>query len=70
MSQPVRTVNCPVCGKPVAWVAENPYRPFCSERCKKIDLGAWASGDYAVPGETSEPGAADGGDPLGAGDKG
>lgn len=43
------TVPCPRCGAPVAWTAENQYRPFCSERCRKIDLGAWASGEYRVP---------------------
>ena len=30
---------------------ENPFRPFCSERCKMIDLGTWASEGYRVPGE-------------------
>ena len=44
-----RIVSCPICGKPVAWVAENRFRPFCSERCKQIDLGAWAAEDYRVP---------------------
>ncbi|HEX9194000.1 MAG TPA: DNA gyrase inhibitor YacG [Burkholderiales bacterium] len=44
-----RYVNCPRCGSPVAWVAENPYRPFCSERCKLIDLGDWAMERYRVP---------------------
>jgi endogenous inhibitor of DNA gyrase (YacG/DUF329 family) len=34
---------------------ENPWRPFCSERCKMIDLGAWASETYCVPGEPGEP---------------
>jgi uncharacterized protein len=34
---------------------ENPWRPFCSERCKMIDLGAWASESYRVPGEAGEP---------------
>lgn len=43
------SVDCPTCKKKVAWCAESPYRPFCSERCKLIDLGAWASGDYALP---------------------
>jgi len=42
-------VVCPGCGKPVAWTAENRYRPFCSERCRQIDLGAWAAGEYRVP---------------------
>lgn len=44
-----RMVNCPQCGKTVAWDRANPYRPFCSERCKMIDLGAWASESYRVP---------------------
>jgi endogenous inhibitor of DNA gyrase (YacG/DUF329 family) len=42
-------VNCPICGKPVEWRAENAFRPFCSERCKRIDLGAWANEEYRVP---------------------
>jgi len=45
----VRTVKCPTCGAAVKWLPENRYRPFCSERCKQIDLGAWASEDYRVP---------------------
>jgi endogenous inhibitor of DNA gyrase (YacG/DUF329 family) len=44
-----RVVNCPQCGKPVPWSTENPYRPFCSERCRLIDLGQWASESYRVP---------------------
>ena len=36
-----RLVNCPQCGKPVKWDPGNRYRPFCSERCRVIDLGAW-----------------------------
>jgi endogenous inhibitor of DNA gyrase (YacG/DUF329 family) len=47
-SEPLR-VPCPTCGKSVAWTAENTWRPFCSERCKTIDLGAWASEKYRVP---------------------
>jgi hypothetical protein len=47
----VSFVSCPRCGAQVAWVAENPYRPFCSERCKLIDLGDWATGKYCVPVE-------------------
>lgn len=43
------TVKCPTCGTPVAWNADSPFRPFCSERCKNIDLGAWASERYAIP---------------------
>ena len=44
-----RIVNCPHCGKPVAWDTTNPRRPFCSERCRLIDLGAWASENYRIP---------------------
>ena len=49
MQRKPRVVNCPQCGKMVAWDKINPYRPFCSERCKTIDLGAWASESYRVP---------------------
>ncbi|WP_126443849.1 DNA gyrase inhibitor YacG [Sulfuricystis multivorans] len=45
-----RIVNCPQCGKPVPWGPQSPFRPFCSERCKKIDLGAWANDEYRIPG--------------------
>jgi len=45
------TVKCPTCGKEVRWVAEETWRPFCSERCRLIDLGAWADGSHAIPGE-------------------
>jgi len=48
-TKPPPTVPCPTCGRAVAWVAENRQRPFCSERCRQIDLGAWAAGDYRVP---------------------
>lgn len=42
-------VNCPQCGKVVAWETGNHYRPFCSERCKLIDLGEWAAESYRIP---------------------
>lgn len=38
---------CPRCKQAATW-HDNPYRPFCSERCKLIDLGAWASEDYKI----------------------
>jgi len=41
-------VKCPHCKKETPWEG-NPFRPFCSERCKMIDLGAWASEEYRVP---------------------
>ena len=44
-----RVAACPQCGKPVEWGQQSPFRPFCSERCKQIDLGAWASESYRVP---------------------
>jgi hypothetical protein len=46
----VQTIKCPHCQK-VAALAGNPYRPFCSERCKTIDLGTWVSDEYRIPGE-------------------
>jgi endogenous inhibitor of DNA gyrase (YacG/DUF329 family) len=44
-----RVVNCPQCGKPVVWDPANRFRPFCSERCRVIDLGAWATESYRIP---------------------
>ena len=44
-----RSVACPNCGKTVDWTPASTHRPFCSERCKLIDLGAWASEKYRVP---------------------
>lgn len=44
-----RLVNCPVCGKAAPYDPRNPFRPFCSERCKLIDLGQWANESYRVP---------------------
>ncbi|MEF9943206.1 MAG: DNA gyrase inhibitor YacG [Burkholderiaceae bacterium] len=43
-------VPCPTCGKQVEWNEKNASRPFCSERCKSIDLGAWAAEQYRVAG--------------------
>lgn len=49
------TVNCPHCQKLVEWSALSPFRPFCSERCKLIDLGAWADESHRIPGEEALP---------------
>ncbi|WP_018610747.1 DNA gyrase inhibitor YacG [Uliginosibacterium gangwonense] len=49
--QTVRVVACPQCGTNVEWRPESRYRPFCSERCKLIDIGAWASETYRVAGQ-------------------
>ena len=43
-------MKCPTCGKPVER-KDNPFRPFCSERCKMVDLGRWVNGEYRVPGK-------------------
>ncbi len=48
-------VSCPICGVAVAWTAENRWRPFCSERCKLIDLGQWATEKYRVPVVEQDP---------------
>jgi endogenous inhibitor of DNA gyrase (YacG/DUF329 family) len=59
-------VKCPTCGRPVEWSEGSVYRPFCSDRCRLIDLGAWLderhripgepdSGDESVPGSSDEP---------------
>jgi hypothetical protein len=45
-----RKIFCPVCKKETAW-KDNPFRPFCSERCRLIDLGKWAAEEYRVAGE-------------------
>jgi endogenous inhibitor of DNA gyrase (YacG/DUF329 family) len=45
----VAIVNCPTCGKKVEWTEASKYRPFCSDRCKQIDLGAWAEEKYVIP---------------------
>ncbi len=43
-------IKCPTCKKKTEW-ENNPYRPFCSERCKLIDLGKWAAEEYKIKGE-------------------
>lgn len=47
-SPPSRIVSCPRCKGDSVYAASNPYRPFCSERCKNLDFGAWASESYRV----------------------
>ena len=49
-----RKIPCPVCGKTSPFTPENPFRPFCSQRCKLIDLGAWLEEKHAIPGEPAE----------------
>jgi len=45
---PVRIVRCPRCGGASRYAPDNPWRPFCSARCKLGDLGAWASEEFRV----------------------
>jgi hypothetical protein len=47
-----RVVRCPACSGDSIYAPTNPFRPFCSERCKNMDLGAWASESFRVPDET------------------
>ncbi|WP_054773187.1 DNA gyrase inhibitor YacG [Methylogaea oryzae] len=57
-----KIVKCPTCRKPVPWLPSQRYRPFCSERCKLIDLGEWANEGHVIPGEPlqEEPATDDG----------
>lgn len=49
-------ITCPICAKANTWQADNKFRPFCSDRCKLIDLGEWASENRKIPavGKQSE----------------
>ncbi len=47
-------VSCPTCKRDIAWSEEFPHRPFCSDRCRLIDLGAWLSEQHAIPGKEPE----------------
>jgi len=49
-----KKVKCPTCEKPVEWRQENSCRPFCGERCKLIDLGAWADESHRIPGNPAQ----------------
>jgi len=55
-----RIVTCPTCGGESVYSPENPFRPFCSERCKNVDFGAWASESYRVGAPPSTEDRADG----------
>lgn len=48
----IKTLACPVCGKAAVWQG-NPDRPFCSDRCRTVDLGRWADESYRVAAEPS-----------------
>jgi endogenous inhibitor of DNA gyrase (YacG/DUF329 family) len=58
----VKSVPCPTCKRAIIWSEQYPWRPFCSERCRLVDLGAWLANAHAIPGEpvdetVREPGA-------------
>jgi endogenous inhibitor of DNA gyrase (YacG/DUF329 family) len=53
--QSVKQVACPQCGRLAPYAPENRWRPFCSERCKLIDLGQWAAERYRVPSKDDAP---------------
>lgn len=48
---------CPTCKRELTWTEQFPWRPFCSERCKMVDLGAWLANDRGIPGEPVDPAA-------------
>jgi endogenous inhibitor of DNA gyrase (YacG/DUF329 family) len=58
MSEAPKQVTCPTCGGMSLYAPTNRYRPFCGERCKQMDLGAWASERFKVPEQepNHEPG--------------
>ena len=53
---------CPTCKRAVEYSPDNKWRPFCSERCKLIDLGEWAAEKHAIPDKDDEPREFDGDD--------
>jgi endogenous inhibitor of DNA gyrase (YacG/DUF329 family) len=63
MASSTRKVKCPTCGTPVAWDPSNRFRPFCSERCRTIDLGAWAAERHRIAGEPVDSASGSGADP-------
>lgn len=57
-----KMIICPICKKEAVW-EDNPFRPFCSDRCRVLDLGKWASEEYRIAGEKKDiPGEAPGGE--------
>ncbi|MFZ9506739.1 MAG: DNA gyrase inhibitor YacG [Burkholderiaceae bacterium] len=54
-SSRVLLVDCPACARKTEYSPANRWRPFCSERCKRIDLGAWASEQYRIAGAPLDP---------------
>ena len=52
---PLPKIHCPTCDKKNTWYLENPFRPFCSDRFKLIDLGEWANETRKLPGDPVDP---------------
>lgn len=48
----IEDIDCPACGKKETWKPDNPFRPFCSDRCKLIDLGDWADEKHRIADES------------------
>jgi uncharacterized protein len=57
-------MKCPTCQRELEW-QNAPFRPFCSERCRLIDLGAWLSGERAIPAEAAPAAGDEAADPPG-----
>lgn len=57
MQNKATIVECPTCEKKIEWSEKQKFRPFCSDRCKLIDLGEWASEEKRIPGEELPPSA-------------
>ncbi|MFK7885617.1 MAG: DNA gyrase inhibitor YacG [Gammaproteobacteria bacterium] len=55
MSTSTPTVRCPNCREKLAWSKENEFRPFCSKRCRLIDLGEWFNENHRIAGEEGAP---------------
>ncbi|WP_462320272.1 DNA gyrase inhibitor YacG [Halochromatium sp.] len=54
------TVACPTCGKRIIWGSESPWRPFCSERCKLLDLGDWLDENHRISEDLESPDSSSG----------
>jgi hypothetical protein len=69
MSDKALLVKCPGCGQSAAYSTRNPWRPFCSERCRQNDLGGWATEQFRIPATAAasiEDGDADENEPADA----
>ncbi len=62
MTPRIVSVDCPTCGRKAPFDASNRWRPFCSERCKTVDLGAWAAERYRITGDSRSDRADDWGE--------